>query len=73
MLYTFAYFRQRHALHDFADELSEKPAISTRGQENTRIFGKPFVTAGWIVLGVFLTVLAIEIGLLVLIFTVGLP
>lgn len=73
MLYSFSYFRQRHSRHDFAGELTEKPAIATKGQENKRIFGRPFVTAGWIVLGVFVTVLGIEIGLLVLIFTAGFP
>ncbi|KAH8092190.1 hypothetical protein BXZ70DRAFT_1001858 [Cristinia sonorae] len=72
MLYTFAYFRQRHPRHDFADQYSEKPPIVTKGQENKRIFGRPFVTAGWIVIGVFVTVLGIEIGLLVLMFNVGL-
>ncbi len=44
--------------------------ISTAGQENTRIFGRPFITAGWIVVGVTGVVAAVEIGLLVLIFKV---
>ncbi|KAF9018562.1 hypothetical protein BDZ89DRAFT_1073796 [Hymenopellis radicata] len=44
--------------------------ISTAGQENTRVFGRPFITAGWIVVGVTGVVAAVEIGLLVLIFKV---
>lgn len=44
--------------------------IRTRGQENTRVFGRPFITAGWVVLSVAGAVAAVEIGLLVLIFTV---
>ncbi|TCD62327.1 hypothetical protein EIP91_007067 [Steccherinum ochraceum] len=73
-LYGFSYLRGRRSRHDFADQyLSEKPPIVTQGQQNKRIFGRPFVTPGWHVLGVFLTVLGIEIGLLVLIFTVGFP
>ena len=73
MFFTISYFRHRHSRHDFADQYSEKSVIVTQGQQNKRIFGRPFVTAGWIVIGVFATVLAIEIGLLVLIFTVGFP
>ncbi len=44
-----------------------KVPIQTVGQENTRVFGRPFITAGWIVLAVSGVVAAVEIGLLVLI------
>lgn len=37
------------------------------GQEGGRIFGRPFVTAGWSVVQVSTVVLAVEVGLLVLI------
>ncbi|KZT23001.1 hypothetical protein NEOLEDRAFT_1070352, partial [Neolentinus lepideus HHB14362 ss-1] len=42
-------------------------AIFTRGQENKRIYGRPFVTAGWIVLAVAAVVAAVEIGLFILV------
>lgn len=41
--------------------------IKTKGQENKQNFGRPFVTAGWIVLAVAGVVAAVEIALLVLI------
>ncbi|KIK66230.1 hypothetical protein GYMLUDRAFT_1025478, partial [Collybiopsis luxurians FD-317 M1] len=51
------------------DSLSYDPAdvIQTVGQKGTRVFGRPLVTAGWIVVGVAGVVLAMEVGLLVLI------
>lgn len=71
-MFILAFLRARHSRHDFADRWKEQPkyhhAIATVGQEGTRIFGRPFVTAGWIVLGVTCVVAAVEIGLLVLIF-----
>ncbi|KAJ6578817.1 hypothetical protein DFH09DRAFT_1148395 [Mycena vulgaris] len=78
-LYILAFLRSRHSRHDFADdeksESSDTPAaahpgrfvIQTKGQENTRVFGRPFVTAGWIVIGVTAVVAGVEIGLLVLV------
>ncbi|EPQ55876.1 hypothetical protein GLOTRDRAFT_111033 [Gloeophyllum trabeum ATCC 11539] len=42
-------------------------AIVTRGQENTRVYGRPFVTAGWIVLAVAGVVAAVEIALFILV------
>ena len=54
MLFVLAFLRQRHSLHDFADRplasASASPqAIKTVGQTGPgkRIFGRPFVTAGW--------------------------
>ncbi|KAJ7457004.1 hypothetical protein FB451DRAFT_1275584 [Mycena latifolia] len=78
-LYILAFLRSRHSRHDFADyeksELSspaptprpERAVIRTKGQENTRIFGRPFITAGWIVIGVTAVVAGVEIGLLILV------
>lgn len=48
----------------------KKRVISTAGQQNTRVFGRPFITAGWIVLAVAGVVATVEIGLLVLVFKV---
>lgn len=57
--------------HDFADRHKEAVlidrAVQTVGQSNTRIFGRPFVTAGWSVLQVAAVVGAVEIALFVLI------
>ncbi|KAJ6556885.1 hypothetical protein B0H10DRAFT_2169599 [Mycena sp. CBHHK59/15] len=75
-LYVLAFLRARHSTHDFADydksEDSSAPymrrrVIQTKGQENTRIFGRPFITAGWIVVGVATVVAGVEVGLLVLV------
>ncbi|KAF8192782.1 hypothetical protein K438DRAFT_1906845 [Mycena galopus ATCC 62051] len=81
-LYVLAFLRARHSQHDFADypkseedysttpaapQRAEQNVIRTKGQQNTRIFGRPFVTAGWIVIGVAIIVAGVEIGLLVLV------
>lgn len=74
MIYVVAFMRQRHSLHDFADSYWAHPSmdnpIRTVGQTGKRIFGRPFVTAGWIVVSLAVVVAAVEIGLLVLIFQV---
>jgi hypothetical protein len=66
-----AYFRSRHSRHDFADQslkqLQKSAGLATVGQEGTRVFGRPFVTAGWIVVAVSAIVAAMEVTLLVLI------
>ncbi|KAF9481642.1 hypothetical protein BDN70DRAFT_876126 [Pholiota conissans] len=71
LLFIIAFFRSRHSAHDFADRHKESRlldvAIQTKGQEGTRIFGRPFVTAGWMVVQVAVVVAAVEIALLVLI------
>lgn len=41
--------------------------METVGQEDKRVFGPPFVTAGWMVVAVSCIVAAVEIVLLVLI------
>ena len=72
MLFILAYFRQRHSRHDFADRnrnpAAYENAIKTVGQTGKRVFGRPFVTAGWIVALLSLVVFSVEICLLVLIF-----
>jgi hypothetical protein len=70
-MFIFAFLRSRHSRHDFADRWKEQPkyqySVMTVGQESKHIFGRPFVTAGWIVLGVTGVVAVVEVGLLVLI------
>jgi hypothetical protein len=71
LLFSMAFLRSQHSQHDFADmnkeESSWQPAIVTVGTEGTQIFGRPFVTAGWVVVGVSLAVATIEIALLELV------
>jgi len=73
LLFIISFFRARHSRHDFADcdkedRSNRPPALQTNGQQGTRVFGRPFVTAGWIVVAVSGLVAAVEICLLVLIF-----
>ncbi|KDR78263.1 hypothetical protein GALMADRAFT_266776 [Galerina marginata CBS 339.88] len=71
LLFVLSFVRARHSTHDFADRHKEAHridhCIKTKGQEGTRIFGRPFVTAGWSVVQVTVVVAAVEIALLVLI------
>ncbi|KAJ3727507.1 hypothetical protein F5878DRAFT_547044 [Lentinula raphanica] len=75
LLFVLSFLRDRHSRHDFADprgralygSYEPEDIIQTVGQKGTRIFGRPFVTAGWIVISVAFVVFAVEIGLLVLI------
>ncbi|KAH9837770.1 uncharacterized protein C8Q71DRAFT_754380 [Rhodofomes roseus] len=70
-LTAISFFRHRHARHDFADvhrKETWQDAILTVGQTGQRNYGRPFVTAGWIVVAVTLVVAAVEISLLVLVF-----
>ncbi|KAL0952607.1 hypothetical protein HGRIS_006862 [Hohenbuehelia grisea] len=73
LMFVLAFLRSRHSRHDFADRDKEESSYGaphvrkTVGQEGKRIFGRPFVTAGWIVIGVSGVVAAVEIGLLVLV------
>lgn len=75
LLFVASFFRARHCRHDFADhdkeeDTSGRPrALKTKGQEGQRIFGRPFVTAGWIVVAVTVMVAAVEICLMVLVLT----
>ncbi|KAF8440016.1 hypothetical protein L210DRAFT_966872 [Boletus edulis BED1] len=76
LLIGVAYVRGRHSRHDFADRSPEemaalyRQAIPTKGQEQAREFGRPFVTAGLDVLVVALIVFAVEVVLLALILQV---
>jgi hypothetical protein len=71
VLFVIAFFRARHSAHDFADRHKEAQildsGIKTQGQEGGRIFGRPFVTAGWTVVQVTVAVAVVELGLLGLI------
>ncbi|KAG6889690.1 hypothetical protein C0995_015438 [Termitomyces sp. Mi166 len=75
LLMILSFLRARHSDHDFDEKWKDpklreerhRAAIKTVGQEGTRIFGRPFITAGWIVLAVACVVAVVEIGLLVLI------
>jgi hypothetical protein len=42
-------------------------ALPTVGQEGKRNFGRPFITAGWIVVAVSVIVASVEFALLVLV------
>ncbi|KAF8511858.1 hypothetical protein JB92DRAFT_2931722 [Gautieria morchelliformis] len=65
LLFLLGYFRSRHLNHDFAD--SHRPSgVSPNG----RVFGRAFVTAGWVVLAVSAVVAAVEVVLLALVLTV---
>ena len=70
-MFVIAFLRARHSVHDFADRHKEAQlldtGIKTEGQDNTRIFGRPFVTAGWTVVQVTVAVAVVELGLLGLI------
>ncbi|THH19179.1 hypothetical protein EW146_g1954 [Bondarzewia mesenterica] len=72
MLIVCAFLRARHSQHDFADIYKDgnavhRRAVPTKGQEDKQKFGRPFVTAGWVVVAVVGVVGVMEIGLLVLI------
>ncbi|KAF9458706.1 hypothetical protein BDZ94DRAFT_1200719 [Collybia nuda] len=71
LLFILAFLRARHSNNDFADrwrtEPPREPGLKTVGQKGTRIFGRPFITAGWIVLAVTGVVATVEIALLVLV------
>lgn len=71
LLFILAFIRSQHSTHDFADRHKEahgvENCIKTKGQDGGRIFGRPFVTAGWIVIQVTVIVAAAEIAILVLI------
>lgn len=71
LLGVVAYVRALQSKRDFSDR-ARKPyppelVIETVGQEDKRIFGPPFVTAGWIVVAVSCIVAAVELVLLVLV------
>lgn len=70
LLFVLSFLRARHSRHDFADKEprnKENPRyehpIVTVGQSQNRIFGRPFVTAGWIVIAVTVVVFIAEVCL----------
>ena len=75
LLFVVSFFRERSSLHDFADKYraealspqEPRNIVKTVGQTGKRIFGRPFRTAGWVVLAVSLIVGTVEVALLVLI------
>lgn len=70
LFFVLAYVRQRHSRHDFADQHRKhtgQPPIQTVGQTGRRNFGRPFVTAGWIVIALTAVVAIAEVWMLVLI------
>ncbi|EIN05275.1 hypothetical protein PUNSTDRAFT_47068 [Punctularia strigosozonata HHB-11173 SS5] len=76
LLFVLSFFRSRHAKHDFADDSPalgsshrRRPSepIMTKGNENKPMLGKPFRTAGWIVVAVTGVVVVVEVGLLLLV------
>ncbi|KAF9450756.1 hypothetical protein P691DRAFT_809593 [Macrolepiota fuliginosa MF-IS2] len=73
LLFIMSFFRARHSIHDFADRHKEHSALDrglpSVGQENGRVFGRPFVTAGWIIIQVTVIVAAVEVAMFVLILT----
>ena len=78
MLLLCSFLRARHSQHDFADVYKDSNGPSkhqrplpTKGQENKQNFGRPFITAGWVVLAVAGVVGATEVGMLVLILTIS--
>ncbi|EJD52584.1 hypothetical protein AURDEDRAFT_111231 [Auricularia subglabra TFB-10046 SS5] len=62
MLAILAILRNRRSYHDFADQ--NRPVASENG---TRVFGRAFLTAGWIVVAVTAVVGIVEVALLVLV------
>jgi len=71
-LFILSFLRARHSRHDFADRdkearLDQLQVIKTKGQEGKRVFGRPFVTAGWMVVAVSVLVATVEVCLLGLI------
>lgn len=64
LLFILAFSRSHHSNRDFSD--SHRPSEE---RTDRRVFGRPFVTAGWIVVAVSGVVAIVEAGLLALILT----
>lgn len=72
-LTVMSFIRHQYSRHDFADihrKETWEHARPTVGQTGERVFGRPFITAGWIVIAVTVIVAAVEISLLVLVLDV---
>ncbi|KAL1737366.1 hypothetical protein EV714DRAFT_241389 [Schizophyllum commune] len=73
LMFFLSFYRSKHSKHDFADHdytRYEGRMKETKGQHGKRVFGRPFVTAGRVVVLVTALVLALEITLMVLVFQV---
>ncbi|KII90068.1 hypothetical protein PLICRDRAFT_53174 [Plicaturopsis crispa FD-325 SS-3] len=68
MLFALSFVRARHSKHDFADHIPDESTsaspqpLESVGQRG-RVYGKPFYTAGWVVIAVTGAVAVVEIGL----------
>ncbi|KAL1746597.1 hypothetical protein HDZ31DRAFT_81085 [Schizophyllum fasciatum] len=75
LMFCISFYRSRHSRHDFADNSNraryEGRVLQTEGQHGKRNFGRPFITAGRVVVLVAVLVLAMEIALLALLLDVG--
>ena len=76
MIGVITVMRSRHSMHDFADEHRPPTLPDTdagpvspvaRSESRSRILGRPFVTAGWVVITLGAVVFAVEVALLVLV------
>jgi len=65
LLFLLEFSRSRHLNHDFSDSHRPTDVCSDR-----RVFGREFVTAGWIVLAVSVVVAVVEAVLLALVLTI---
>jgi hypothetical protein len=74
VLFVVAYVRSHHSRQGFAGwkrpEGTSPGVVVTVGTEGTRLFGRPFMTAGWIIVGVSAVVGLVEIILFILILQV---
>ena len=70
VLFVVAYVRSHHSRQGIASwkrpEGASPGVVVTVGTEGMRVFGRPFVTAGWIVIGVSAVVGLAEIILFIL-------
>ncbi|KAF9512846.1 hypothetical protein BS47DRAFT_1330055 [Hydnum rufescens UP504] len=67
VLVVTAVVRRRHSRHDFSDRYGRQVGRWDGFYgDSHRIFGRPFVTAGWIVIIVSIVVGGLQLGLIVL-------
>ena len=71
VLAVSAILRRRHSRHDFSDKYGMRAGRWDGPRDDSRrIFGRPFVTAGWIVIIVSFLVVGLQIGLIVLLINI---
>ncbi|PVF94719.1 hypothetical protein CPB86DRAFT_631684 [Serendipita vermifera] len=66
LLSIITYFRRRQCNRDFSDQLRPLPTHV----EKKRIFGGPFITAGWVVLAITTVIVGAQILLVILILSI---